>query len=350
MSLSLLLPWLRAFAGRRAWIALPVGALLAALLALDPVLGPEDGLGSYLAYAALFPAVLLLRFGALLDARRRDGLELEEALRDPAGRRAPLAAVLAPAAALAAGLALCAIPPTFANLPPGIAETARHPVRISAAGEGEFRADAGGGLPRGSTLLLAFEWERPPQEGEQPALFATDGREVALVPGTLARWPASANEARRGVLEWGINSDARAAGVTLLRSMARIEVGRPRRGDLPRLLARQFLFFWPLFPLVLLLVRRGRSGGLLAACAALALGGLAAADPRDPPDLPSSPAGWIGRAVLELKDLLPDVRGLAAAGRGFELRSGTTSTAALAAWLGLGVVLALAAFGRRRPR
>jgi hypothetical protein len=350
MSLSLVRPWLRAFAGRRAWIALPVGALLAALLALDPVVGPEDGLGSYLAYAALFPAVLLLRFGALLDARRRDGLELEEALRDPTGRRAPLAAILAPSAALGVGLALCAIPPAFANLPPGIAETARHPIRVAATGDGTFRADAGGAVPHDSVLLLTFEWERPARANERPALVASDGREVALVPGELARWPASAAEARRGVLEWGINSDARAAGITLLRPLARIAVSHPRRGDLPLLLARLFLFFWPLFPLVLLLVRRGRSGGVLAACAALALGGLAAADPHDPPDLPSSPVGWIGRAVLELKDLLPDVRGLASAGRGFELRSGTTSAAALAAWLGLGVILALASSGRRRPR
>ena len=43
---ALWLPWWRALVGRRAWIAVPLGALLAALLALAPVLGPEDGFGT----------------------------------------------------------------------------------------------------------------------------------------------------------------------------------------------------------------------------------------------------------------------------------------------------------------
>ncbi len=346
MNAALVLPWLRALAGRRAWLAVPVGALLAALLALDPVLGAEEGVGSYLAYVALLPAVLLLRFGAVVDARRREGLEMEEALRDARGWRAAGAALLGALLALALGLALCALPPLLQRAAP-TSTSARHPVHLSSVADRQ-RATAHGAVPAGSALLLTFTWERAPRADEAPALEGAGGRRVALAPGVIVRLPLTPEECRDGTAEWGMNADARAAGAALVRPLARLDVPRPPPGSLPLLLARQFLFFAPLFPLTLLLARRGRAGGVLAALSALALAGLLAFDPLEDPRLPDSPLGWIGRAGLALKDALPDLRGLAAAGHGFELRSGTTTWPALGAWLGIGLLAALGARPRRR--
>jgi len=345
--MRLTLCWLRDLAGRRAWLAVPIGALLAALLALDPVLGPEEGIGSYLAYAALLPAALLLRFGLVLNARRRDGFGEEERLRDPRGARAPWAALAAAAGALLIGLTICLVPPLLAPEPEVGPGAARHPVHLRAADSGWWRADARGAAPAGSALLMVFEWERLPAAGETPVLEARDGRTLTLVPGETARWELSESERRAGAIEWRANEDARAAGAAAVRALTRLEVPRPSRADLPGLLLGQFLFYLPLFPLVLLLARRGGAGGLLAALAALALAGLLAFDPRDPPILPNSPAGWIGHAVLGLKALLPDLRGLAAAGQGFELRAGTTSPVAAGAWLLIGGIAAWFAHGGR---
>jgi hypothetical protein len=346
--MRLTLAWLRDLAGRRAWLAAPIGALLAALLALDPVLGPEEGLGSYLAYVALLPAALLLRFGLILNARRRDGFEEEEALRDPRGARAPWAALGAVTAALGLGLTFCLLPPLLSPAPPGAETAARHPLRLSHNQEGIWRADALGAVPPGSSLLLVFGWERLPAAGELPAIQAQDGRRVEVRPGEMARWPLSESEQAAGAVEWTLNEDARAAGADLVRALVRLEVPRPGRTALSSILLGQFLFFVPLFAIVLLLVRRGGTGGLLAALSTLALAGLLAFDPLDPPELPESPAGWIGHAVLGLRAILPDLRGLAATGQGFELRSGTTSWSATAIWLLLGVGAACLARGGRR--
>lgn len=348
MMLRLARPWFFAIAGRRAWLCVPIGALLAALLALDPVLGAEDGLGAYLAYVALLPAAIVLRVGAVADARRRDGFELEETLRDPRGRRAALGAVLGAWLALALGLLACALPPLLRPAP-SRAQEAAHPLTWSAAAGGGLRGDARGAVPDGSTLLLTLSWERAPAAGEAPALIAPDGRTVPIEPGTLARWPLTRAECRAGVAEWGMNSDARAAGVATIRPLSRLMVPMPAPASLPLLLAGQFLFAAPLCALTLLLARRARVGGLLAALSALALGGLLAFDPREPPLLPAGPLGWLGRAGLGLKDALPDLRGLAASGHGFELRAGTTSAAAILVWCAIGVTAGLLARSARRP-
>ncbi len=345
--MSLTLCWLRDLAGRRAWLAVPIGALLAALLALDPVLGPEEGIGSYLAYAALLPAALLLRFGLVLNARRRDGFTDEERLRDPRGARAPWAALAAAGIALFLGLTICLLPPLLAPQPAEPPIAARHALLLSADDSGWWRADALGAVPAGSALLLVHEWERLPAAAERPALEARDGRTLTIVPGETARWELSDEEVAAGVIAWRANEDAHAAGAATVRALARLEVPRPDRAGLPALLFGQFLFYLPLFPLVLLLARRGGAGGLLAALAALALAGLLAFDPRDPPQLPDSPAGWIGHAVLGLKAVLPDLRGLAAAGQGFELRAGTTTPWAAGVWLLLGGIAAWFAHGGR---
>lgn len=346
--MRLVLGWLRDLAGERAWLVAPIGALLAALLALDPVLGPEEGMGSYLSYVALLPSALLLRFGLVLNARRRDGFVDEELLRDPRGIRAPWAALTAVALALGLGLTICLVPPLLSPAPPGAESAARHPLQVGQNSDGSWRANARGAVPADSRLLLVFGWDRLPAPGEQPALRAADGRMLTLVPGEMIGLPLSETEQETGSVAWSVNEDARAAGVSLVRALVRLEVPRPARSDLGRLLLGQFLFFLPLFPLVLLLTRRGGAGGLLAALAALALAGLLAFDPRDPPELPGSPAGWIGHAVLGLKALLPDLRGLAASGQGFELRSGTTTFTATGVWLLLGAAAGWAARGGPR--
>lgn len=346
---ALFLPWWHALLGRRAWLAVPIGALIAAALALDPVLGPEDGLGVYLAYVSLFPAALAFRLGAAVDARRRDGLELEETLRDPAGRRAPAAALLAAGAALAAGLAVCAMPPLLLALaredaPP----RALHPVQIAKHGADGWSFDASGALPPHTNLLLVFRWESLPEA--DAALRDGAGREHALRAGETIRVPLALDALRSGRVELQPNPAALNARPTLVRPLVRLEIPRPPLSAAPRLLARQWSFAAPLLALVLLLARRWRTGGSLAALAAIALGGLAAFDPLEPPRLGHGPADLLARAVLALRSALPDVRGLAATGRGFELRSGTTDTLALLLWILLGTLFWLLCFWPRRPR
>jgi hypothetical protein len=341
-------PWWRALCGRRAWLAVPVGALVAAVLALDPVLGPEDGLGAYLAYCSLLPVALLFRLGSEVDARRRDGLEFEEQLRDRSRARAPAAAALAATAALVAGLAICSLPPLLLGLAAATpSPPALHPLHIAADGAGGWNFDAGGAVPDGAALLLAFRWERLPAPGA--GMIGADGAALPMAAGELVRSPLAADEARAGRCARTLNDSALASGATLIRPLVRLAVPRPHLTAAPRLLARQALFFAPLFGLVLLLARRGGTGGALAALAALAVAGLAAFDPFEPPRLGGGPADLVARAVLAFRAGLPDVRGLAAVGRGFELRSGTTAASMTLLWWGLGgAALALTCWPRRR--
>ncbi len=350
MNSALWLPWWRALAGRRAWLAVPIGALLAAVLALDPVLGPEHGFGTYLAYASLFPIALLFRLGRAVDARRADGLEMEEDLRNPRGARAPLAALAAATLALALGLLMFALPPwLLAQRAPDSPPPAYHPVRTAAAGAGVWELDAGGAVPSATQLLLSFTWESLPIEGA--ALERPTGVSISLLPGEMTRVPLTPEEARTGRLQFALNARATEAGATLVRHLVRLEIPQPPLVSAPRVLARQFCFAWPLLPLVLLLARRGRAGGALSAVAALTLAGLLAFDPLDPPHLGSGPVEWIARGVLAVRDFLPDLRGVAAVGHGFELRSGTTSLTALLIWWSLGVLAMFACrLGRSATR
>lgn len=326
-----LTPWWREIAGPRAWIAVPAGALLAAALALDPALEPEDGLGTYLAYAALLPVAIFFRLGRAIDRRRRDGLEAEEALRDPSGARAASAGVVAACLALLAGLAVFAIPPLALELAaPGKPPPAMHPVRVAADGESAWSFDAGGPVQPGTHLLLAFTWERFP-EG---ATWTPRG--VPLEPGATARVPLDEAECASGRVRGGLDHAGRAAGGELIRPLARFEVPRPAYGAAPLLLAAQFLFAFPLLALVFVLARGLRVGGSLAALTATALAGLLLFDPVDPPRLGDGPADLVARGVLALRDLLPDLRGLAPIGRGYELRLRTTGLASLLPWLLLG--------------
>lgn len=342
-------PWWRALCGRRAWLAVPVGALVAAVLALDPVLGPEDGLGAYLAYCSLLPVALLFRLGSEVDARRRDGLELEEALRDPSGRRAPTAALFAAGAALAAGLAVCALPPLLLGLArPDPPPLALHPLQIAKHGAAGWSFDARGAVPEGARLLLVFRWEALP--APDAALLDEGGQAHALRAGETMRVPLAPAAVRAGRVVLRPNEAALAAQPTLVRPLVRLEIPRPQLSAAPRLLAHQWLFWAPLLMLVLLLAGRWRSGGALAALAAIVFGGLAAFDPLDPPQLGQGPADLLARAVLALREALPDVRGLAATGRGFELRSGTTDAVALVAWLLLGALCWALCCWPRRPR
>ncbi|MDA1260060.1 MAG: hypothetical protein O3A20_05505 [Planctomycetota bacterium] len=349
MRLVLFLPWWRAIIGRRAWIAVPVGALIAAVLALDPVLGPEDGFGTYLAYCSLLPLALLFRLGGAIDARRRDGLEIEEALRDPAGSLAPSAAILAAWSALAAGLAVCALPPLILSLAvEDFTTPALHPVHIKAQDTGAWTFDAGGAIPFGSALLLTFTWEQLPEAGAE--LHDGAGVLCPIQPGEIVRSPLRLEEARSGQFTRMVNEKARAAGAVLVRPLVRLEVPRPPLTAAPRLLGRQFMFAAPLLGLVLLLARRGRAGGALAALAAVALAGLLAFDPFEVPQLGKGPADLLARAVLALRAALPEVRGLAAVGRGFELRTGTSSPWMVTAWWLLGTLAVGFCFRwRKRP-
>ena len=284
--------------------------------------------------------MLRFRLGAVVDARRRDGLELEEALRDPGGRNAPGYALLAAWSALLAGLAICALPPlalalaTDRESPPAL-----HPVHVRAAGDGAWSFDAGGPIASGSHLLLAFTWERAPVA--DAALVNEEGFFLRLEPGVLARSNLAEAEERSGVFTRSLNSDARTAGAALVRPLVRLEVPRPSLGSAPLLLLGQALFVTPLFALVLLLARRGRVGGPLAALTAVALAGLLAFDPFEPPRLEQGPTELLARAVLSLRNLFPDLRGLAAVGRGFELRSGTTTGWTPAIWIAYGLLAQL---------
>lgn len=345
--IALLRPWWREIVGRRAWVAAPIGALLAAVLALDPALAPEDGLGTYMAYTALLPIAVCFRLGSAVDRRRRDGLELEEALRARGESRVLPAGALAGVGALLAGLAIFAIPPLVLSFT--IEETpapALHPVRVSAIGETAWSFDAGGPLRPGTHLLLAFTWEREPVGAE----WNSGARAWPLEAGRMLRIPLAPEDCRHGIFVGRLNWEAHDAGGRLIRPLVRLEVPRPRLAESAPLFAMQFLFAAPLVALVFLLARGFRVGGTLAALTATALAGLMVFDPVDPPRLGDGPADWIARAVLGLRDLLPDLRGLAPIGRGFELHLGTTPIwSAQLLWLCAGMLACqIAAIRMRR--
>ena len=347
--MRLTLSVVRALLGRWGWAVGPVWVLAAALLAFDPVLGAST-LGSYLAYVAPLPMVLLWRLGRLRRQRRAEGWSAEERLRDQGGRRAPLAEAAGSALTLGGALLLAMAPALFPVFDLPRDDASLHPV-LARPAESGWRLDFPTPLPAGSTLLLTFAYDSAPPDLQ----FAlTDGHAVRAdaVPGEVLRWRLHEEDLRAGsaVLQPVDPQLAEQCGARLLGVLARVAVPRPGSDALPGLLARLLLAILALIGVLLLLERVGRVDGVLAAVTALLLGALAATRLDDAAALPDTPLGWIADAVLALRGLLPDVSGLYAVGHRFELRAGTASPGATLAWLALGALALALACLRRRPR
>ena len=351
MSPLLALAWCRDLARPLTAGGFALGLAVAAVLAFQPVLGPEDPAGAFLAHVQLLAGVLVLLCGRVLAARRRAGMDLEERLRDPRGRRAPLAAFLGASLALA-GLLAAAAGVALAFGPHRPPPPARFPVAVHGLDGGGWGFDFGGRVPASADLLLTLAWdEAPPEAG---AAFVADpgGTRVVARPGELLRVPVGPAAAAAGRLELRPAEGGSFGGSRpeLLRTLARLQVARADAFGLAVALGRLFLFLAPLLAMLLALERRGDVDGPLAALAVLALAGLLAADPGPAPmAVPRGPGGLLVRAVLGLRAVLPDVGGLAAAGRDAALRAGTTPIGSVLAWWALGVLaLWLAARPRRR--
>lgn len=349
--MRLTLATMRALCGRWTSVAALALLVLAALLSYDAVLD-ASATGTWLAYVALLPMLLVLRLGVLRRERRAQGFSVEERLRDPRGLRLPLAegaaaALLCTALLAAAGLGAAL---GLVHFPDG--ERSLHPLRAGAAEDGwllRFEAPA----PPGSAALLTFAYQQPPAGGDFRVALEDDagGRGEAVV-GEVLRWPLPEEARRDGrlVLRPLEVAAAREAGMQLIGPIARLEVPRPGGGRLPALLGGLLLYFLPLLGLALCFERFLRIDGVLAALTALMLGALAAYRPDLDYARPGGAIGALVQGVLLLKAALPDLSGLYAVGHRYELRAGTAAWPSVLAWLALGIGALLLAAHRRKPR
>ncbi|MHC4379767.1 MAG: hypothetical protein ACYSU1_01570, partial [Planctomycetota bacterium] len=137
--------------------------------------------------------------------------------------------------------------------------------------------------------------------------------------------------------------------VALRTPLCRMEIQRPGSSRLPFLLGQQFLFFLPLFAVLLAWFRFGRVRGGLSALASFTLGSVAAMQVQ-PVDLGSGPLAGLAKMLLVLKLSLPPVEGLLATGQRFERLAGTVSLPTCVAWCAIGALALFLACRRRPPR
>lgn len=346
--LSLLFGFLRALIGKWWLPAFALALFAAARLSFDPSLGSHT-LGTYLAYVSILPTILLFRFGWLLQKRAEQGWPEEERLRDPSGRRAPLAEFLACTIVTGGILIVACLPPWLPMFPQPEASTGLYPVRVTESAEGDWLIDLGSKVPASSILHLTLDWsEVASTNGDfQPLpIQSPDGRTIDAEAGKLLTWTLAPREAYYGKM---ILQPPAGAQLNVRRSLVRLEIPRPGRGDLPRLLFGQFLFFLPLFGVLLAWFRFARVRGSLSALATFSFGSLAALS-LQPIDLGTGPAAWIAKIILLLKLALPPVEGLLATGQRFERVADTAAPLATTAWVLLGALCLGLACRRRPPR
>lgn len=341
--LILTLGFLRALIGTWWLPAFALGLFAAASLSFDPSLGSHT-LGTYLAYVSLLPTILLFRCGWLLQRRADQGWQEEEILRDATARRAPLAEFLACSLLTILLLGLALVPPHLPMFPQPDASSGLYPVQVSEDEQGAWLIDLGGRVPETGILHLTLDWREAPQFTDPVPIQSPDGRSLPAEAGKLFHWPLAAAEAHFGKL---VLQQPEGAGLILRRPLARLEIPRPDRSDLPRLLFAQGVFFLPLFAILLAWFRFGRVRGNLSAMVTFTLGSLAALS-LQPMDLGSGPVAAMTKVVLTLKLALPPVAGLIATGQRFERLVDTTPTLAISAWMIMGA-LALWLACRRRP-
>lgn len=340
--LILTLGFLRALIGTWWLPAAALGLFAAANLSFDPSLGSHT-LGTYLAYVSLLPTILLFRCGWLLQQRKDQGWMEEERLRDAEGYRAPVAQFLA-CTILTAGLFAAAwVPPHLPMFPQPEASAGLYPVRITTSDQGDWLIDMGSRVPSGSSLHLTLDWSEARDLAPVP-IQSPDGRTLDAEAGELFTWPLAPAEAYGGKM---VLQQPAEAALILRKPLARLEIPRPGRSDLARLLFSQALFFLPLFGMLLAWFRFGRVRGNLSAMVTFTLGSLAALS-LTPMGLGSGPISLLTKVVLALKLALPPVEGLLATGQRFERLADTTPPMAISAWMVMGA-LALWLACRRRP-
>ncbi|MGB0952112.1 MAG: hypothetical protein ACPG31_02700 [Planctomycetota bacterium] len=346
--LSLTLGFLRGLIGTW-WIpAFALALFAAASLSFDPSLGSHT-LGTYLAYVSLLLTIVIFRCGWLLQRRAEQGWPEEERLRDPSGRRAPIAEFLACTILTVGLLGAALIPPLLPMFPQPPASTGLYPVHVMEHEEGQWLIDLGGKVPPTATLHLTLDWSAvAPTDGAFPPIpiQSPDARTIEAEAGKLFAWPLAPGEAAAGKMVLQAPAGSK---VAVRRSLARLEIPRPDRSDLGRLLAAQGLFFLPLFAILLAWFRFGRVRGSLSALATFTIGSLATL-PLQPMDLGNGPAALLAKIVLLLKLAMPPIEGLVATGQRFERLADTTAPLSTTAWLVTGGLCLFLACRRRPPR
>jgi hypothetical protein len=339
----LVVGFFREMLGRWGFLLLLATVLCAFQLSFDDALG-DATIGTYLAYATLWPIGLLFRCGWILQQRRAQGWPLEERLRDPSGHRAPLAEFTACGLLVTLGLVAFLIPAAVLHLPLPQDSVALHPVRMQTNDAGQWLLDLGGPTAAHSTLLLTLDWSEVEQDTLQAVVQNPIGEQQIAVAGEILRWPLSAAEAQSGKL---VLRPKASIPLRVFQPLLRLEIPRPGPSHIGPLLAGQLLFFLPLFAMLLALARFGCSNANLAAWAVFFFGSLVAYQP--PPFLSQASLHPVAYFFLALKNALPAVEGLLANGHRFERLAGTTTTPASIAWLMLGVLSLLLACKRRKP-
>jgi hypothetical protein len=341
---ALVLGFMREMLGRWGLLILFAGIYSAAQLSFNDTLG-DATIGTYLAYASLWPIGLLFRCGWLMQKRRAEGWPLEELLRDPKGHRAPLAEFSACGLLTALGLLAAMLPIAVLDLNVPEDSVALHPVRMESNEAGQWLLNLGGRTAENSTLLLTLDWSDVQGDSLEAVVQNPVGETQNAIAGEILRWPLSAAEAHAGKLVLFPPADL---PLRVFQPLLRLEIPRPGPSQLGSLLAGQLLFFLPLFAMLLALARFGRSNAKLAAWAVFFIGSLIAFHPP----LFLAPAGIHPLALifLTIKSALPAVDGLLASGHRFERLAGTTSSAASMAWLMLGGLCLLLACKRRKER
>ncbi len=329
---------------RRWWFGFFAGLLLATVLSFDTNLGAHS-LGSYLAYVSVFPLVLLFRCGWVLQQRTSQGWPHQEKLRDSRGYKAPLVEFFGLSTLLLIIYVCASIPCWWNPYPSPPASAGYYPVTIHFGANDYWLFDLHSPVPASSTLLLTLDWSQVQNPEQDVWIQDPNGRKLQAIPGELLRWPLSPAEAKEGKM--ALHSLPK-VGVELRRPLTRLEIPRPGMQQGPHLLLLQFLFFWPLFAMLLAWHRRGKLSGTLSAWTCFALGSLAAM-PMQATDLDSGPLALLARAVLLLKLALPPVEGLLAAGARMERLAFTSAATSISGWLVLGALSLWLACKEKRP-
>lgn len=307
----------------------------AATLSFDTSLGAHS-LGTYLAYLSILPIVLLFRIGTVLDRRAQQGWPHQEILRNVNGRKAPLTEMLGSAILLGATLLLGMAPIVSGLYSMPNPSSGLYPVHVQFSteddGTEQWFFDLGSTVPKTARLYLTLDWSEATVSPEQALLQSPDERQVKPIPGELVQWDLSEGEARVGKLILQPNAQS---GLILRKQLCRLEIPRPEADALPRLLLHQFLFFLPLFAILLAWFRCGRIRGSLSAMATFTVGSIAAL-PLSPIDLGGGPVAALAKMLVLFKLTLPPVEGLLATGHRFDRLADTTPELAVMGWLLLG--------------
>jgi hypothetical protein len=297
------------------WPILLSGALwltLAYHLSFDEHLGAAS-LGAFLSYIVLALSGIILRFGYVLQQRRRQGWLRQDSLRCTTAR-----AVISETAAAVFSLLLlvvCSQVIVLALSPRLNVQSESHQTVMSRIeSDSSWAFNWNDNIPVGSKLCLTFDFENSPKGIFESSISAKQ-LSAPVTAGEIFYWTLSADDVRYRTITLEAPAEH---NISLIRPIARLVIERPPISALPRLLLNQLLFFFTVIALCLFIFRRLKVNGNLASMGALAISSL---------------------TNLKGSNLLPDVGALVASGLRFERTALTTNNIALFTWLAMGVVL-----------